>query len=217
MPQIDGKNYIKPGAFVPGGNPDLVYLTRADLADIQLNFPADQHQGMRARANDLNADVISRLVGAGPAWDWQQDNPATTVLESFTIKVFPWDASIIGTGPDPENFRFPYAFNIQDIRASLYSINSCSADAYIQGYKIPAGGAPIPLLFEDPMGPPYPGLITVLCYTAPVEEYTSFTSGSPIAFVPGMNIMAEDDELIFYDIGGSGAEGLTITILGYRL
>jgi len=218
MPQIDGKNYIKPGAFVPGGNPDLVYLTRDNLADIQLNFPADQHQGMRARANDLNADVISRLVGAGPAWDWQQDNPATAVLESFTIKVFPWDSNInSGGGADPESFRFPYAFNIQDIRAYLYDINFAAADAYIQAYRIPAGLPPEPLLFEDPMGPPYPGLIAVLCYTPVTPEYTSFTSGLPIVFEPGMNLMAEDDELIFYDLNGSGAKGLTITILGYRL
>lgn len=218
MPQIDGKNYIKPGAYIPGGDPDVIYVARDTLPNIQLNLPAVDNQGKRARAVDLNADVVSRLVGAGPAWDWQQDNPAAALLESFTFKVFPRNSAIdagFGPGTDSESFRLPYAFNIQDIRAYLGVISTASDDAYIQAYKIPAVGAPIPLLFEDPMGPPYPGLITIKCQS--MYEYTSFTSGSPIVFVPGMNLLAEDDELRFDDLGLSGAQGLTITILGYRL
>ncbi len=210
MPQIDGKNYIKPGAFVPGGNPDLVYLTRADLADIQLNFPADQHQGMRARANDLNADVISRLVGAGPAWDWQQDNPATAVLESFVINVTP--ADVVAAGND-FSWRFPYAFNITDIRAYVFGrASNFAADVSIQVHKKTSLLAPATPILFNPGNPPYTGLVIVKS-----DEYSSATALSPIVILPGENLCAEDDELTFEDIAASDAKGLTIILLGYRL
>lgn len=212
MPQIDGKNYIKPGAYIPGGDPDVIYVARDTLPNIQLNLPAVDNQGKRARAIDINADVVSRLVGAGPAWDWQQDNPATAVLESFTLNVVAGPSSVSGNPAGDYSFRLPYAFNITDIRAYIYDSAFMSADMAVQVYKKTSLVAPAAPILFDPGSAPYAGLVIVKN-----AEFSSVTALSPIVFLPGENLCAEDDELTFEDIAGSGAKGLTITILGYRL
>lgn len=207
--QIAGKNYTQPGAYVAGGSPEVLYLVTDTIANIQLNFPAVDNIGKRARASDLNADVISRLVGAGPAVDWQQDNLASTVLESFVINVTPADE--VAAGND-FSWRFPYAFNITEIRAYVFDSSFMSGDMSIQVHKKTSLVAPAAPILFDPGSAPYTGLVIVKN-----AEYSSATALSPIVILPGENLCAEDDELTFEDVAGSNALGLTIIVLGYRL
>ena len=224
--QIDGRNYVAPGAFVPGGDPSVVYVTSDSLVNIELNFPAADNPGCRARDNVNKIDVVSE----GGAWvpdinvatDFSViddtkvptvqavENRLSTVdpaIESITLFVIPGGTNV-QTGAPEFSFRLPRSVELSDIRAYMFDDNFISGDVEIDVLNNGVSILTTHLFIDQ-------GNKSSFDNTGPA--LLPNPTHSPTADIASP-IINENDEITFDVIDdGNYAKGLTIILLGTRV
>lgn len=127
-------------------------------------------------------------------------NPATatsvtTPLESLIIPVSD-ETTAITTGTAKTTFRMPYAFALEEVRASLTTVSSSG----LPTVDINEGGNSI--------------LSTKL--TIDASEKTSKTAATP-AVISDANLADDAEMTIDIDVAGTGAKGLKVMLIGRRV
>lgn len=110
---INGRSYFEPGALIPGGAKEILYVAIDTSLNIATNFPAADFIHCKARATDLNRDLVSN----GTAW--VPDAPAQVPgSEVFIISA----ANVGGNSAEwTAELVLPYNFVITDIKGMIYS------------------------------------------------------------------------------------------------
>lgn len=222
--QIDGKNYTKPGAYVPGGEPELIYIASDSLVNLQVNFPAASYPGRRARDITNKIDVISQDGAWVPdiktATDFStiDDTKVPTLKavndqitdrlssivagqESFTFRVLAEDTP----HPDANNtasFRLPWDFTLTEIRAYV---------------DVPGNNAQIEVMNNgvdvfDNSGPPG----TQLLWIEPGNESCLQNVVHPTSVAIANPVCMADDKITVRTNTISTAKGLTVILIGTR-
>jgi hypothetical protein len=234
MPDIDNRNYTQPGAYIPGGSPDVVYVTVDTIANITDMFPAADFISCKARAVDLGSDVVSNGV------DWVTDNIASSLgytPEDTTNKVV--DFSTIN------DTMYPTVKAVDDrITAHLgpainesFTLHVVPSDTYIDATAVERFKFRLPYAFNITQVRAYyhdyvgilgylslqmkkNGIIDMLStnLTIDINEPSSVTASVQPVFAPGAGTCAVDDEISFNATSSPTlTRGLSVILIGTRL